>query len=120
MERNKKKMQTRIITLALLTPLVVAMLLSLIYVMASLSTAEAEDPAQAVAEMEQAFATPATTPDCDFADWVGATVIEETVRETGRPYRIVQPGQPMTMDYNAERINVLTDDEGMVLEVNCG
>ncbi|GEM_PF-3109871 len=59
-------------------------------------------------------------PACDFAMWVGQPVNEETVKATGRPYRILPPGSMATMDYSAERINVHTDDAGVVTEVTCG
>lgn len=60
------------------------------------------------------------TPACDFAQWVGQPVNEEALKATGRPYRILPPGAMATMDYSASRINVHTDDSGIVIDVRCG
>ena len=56
---------------------------------------------------------------CDFEDWIGKPVDEAALKETGRPYRIIKPGDPVTMDYNQERINV-EHENGTVVRVNCG
>jgi hypothetical protein len=37
-----------------------------------------------------------------------------------RPVRILAPNQPITMDYNPERLNFDTDDEGLIDKVWCG
>lgn len=59
--------------------------------------------------------------ECSFEAWVGRALDEEALKETGRPYRILKPGDMMTMDYNPERINVETDEKGaMVTRVSCG
>lgn len=55
-----------------------------------------------------------------FQNWVGFAVDEAAVKNTGRPYRILRPGDPATMDYSAERINVQIDEQGIVLQVTCG
>lgn len=57
---------------------------------------------------------------CEFGQWVGSPVNEAAVKETGRVYRILPPGSMMTMDYNAARINVETDGQGIVTRVTCG
>lgn len=59
-------------------------------------------------------------PACDFAQWVGLPVDEEAVKATGRPYRILPPGAMATMDYSADRINLHTDEQGIVIDVRCG
>jgi hypothetical protein len=61
-------------------------------------------------------------PDCSaFEGWVGKTVDVEAVKATGRAYRIVKPGDAMTMDFSPERINVETDEKGeIVVRVFCG
>lgn len=56
---------------------------------------------------------------CDFEDWIGKPVDEAALRETGRPYRILKPGDMMTMDHNPDRINV-EHDNGAVIRVFCG
>lgn len=59
-------------------------------------------------------------PPCDFDHWTGKPVDEQALKETGRPYRILPPGSMATMDYVPERINVHTDEEGIVTKVKCG
>ncbi len=61
-------------------------------------------------------------PDCSaFEAWVGKPVDVEAVKATGRAYRILKPGDAMTMDFSPERINVETDEKGeMVVRVFCG
>ncbi|MCR8546373.1 I78 family peptidase inhibitor [Salipiger sp. P9] len=34
--------------------------------------------------------------------------------------RVVREGQPMTMEFNPERLNIETDDAGVILRVFCG
>lgn len=58
--------------------------------------------------------------DCDFDDWVGKAVNEDSLSETERPFRVLSPGSVVTMDYNPERINIHTDDEGTVAYITCG
>lgn len=36
------------------------------------------------------------------------------------PHRIISPGQPVTMDYNPQRLNVHVDDKGWIGKVDCG
>ena len=36
------------------------------------------------------------------------------------PTRIIHPGEAVTMDYSAERLNILIDDKGLIDRVNCG
>ena len=57
--------------------------------------------------------------ECDFEGWVGKPLDEAAVKATGRPHRIVTPGQPMTMDFRADSINVEHQD-GKVTRVWCG
>lgn len=35
-------------------------------------------------------------------------------------HRIYKDGDPVTMDYSAERLNIVTDENGVVIEVKCG
>lgn len=34
--------------------------------------------------------------------------------------RIIHPGQPVTMDYSAARLNILIDSKGRVASLHCG
>ena len=58
--------------------------------------------------------------ECSFADWVGHAVNEDSVKATGRPYRILKPNAAATMDYSPERINIIVDDKDVVTAVRCG
>lgn len=60
-----------------------------------------------------------TDDSCDFEAWVGQKLDEEAVKATGRPHRIVKPGDAMTMDFRQDRINVEHED-GKVTRVWCG
>lgn len=63
---------------------------------------------------------PEEVPSCEFSHWVGAPVDEAAVQAQGRPYRILPPGAMATMDYSPSRINLNTDDAGIVQSVTCG
>lgn len=56
-----------------------------------------------------------------YQSWVGKPVDRAAVEATGKPHRILKPGDMMTMDFNPERINVETDEKGEVVQrVFCG
>ncbi len=59
--------------------------------------------------------------DCNFDEWVGksAADVETFLQGTGRPFRIIKPGQAVTMDYRADRINADLDDKGIVTRMHC-
>lgn len=57
---------------------------------------------------------------CDFADWVGKPVDQEAVDATKRPFRILPPGAMATMDHITDRLNIHTDEDGIVTSVTCG
>ena len=87
--------------------------------------AQVADPAHmAVASSEvetvQGEIPAITEAECSFADWVGHAVNEDTVKATGRPYRILKPNAAATRDFSPERINVLIDDKDIVTAVRCG
>jgi len=37
-----------------------------------------------------------------------------------RTIRVIHPGQPVTMDYRQDRLNVEVDADGRIIRVNCG
>jgi len=37
-----------------------------------------------------------------------------------RVVRVIRPGEPVTMDYSVERLNIEIDDDGVVTRVHCG
>jgi hypothetical protein len=57
--------------------------------------------------------------DCAYEPWVGQPLDESAVKAEGRPFRILKPGDMMTMDHNPERINV-EHEGGTVTRVWCG
>lgn len=60
-------------------------------------------------------------PTCGVGDeWVGFKVDREMVKARGKPFRIITPGSPVTMDFSPDRINVIIDENDMVVEVRCG
>ena len=78
---------------------------------------------------------PAATPPADGpgamcnADkgqsFVGKTADDATVenirKATGAgSVRVTKPGQPVTMDYRVDRVNIETDDNKIILSVRCG
>lgn len=78
-------------------------------VASSETVAEGGDEVPAIAEAE-----------CNFNEWVGQSVNEDTVKATGRPYRILGPNAMATMDFSPQRINVMIDDANIVTAVRCG
>jgi len=56
--------------------------------------------------------------------WIGQPLrddaLEQFVRETGNRFRVLPPFSMMTMEHNPGRLNVHTDDDGVVVKLNCG
>lgn len=46
--------------------------------------------------------------------------VEARDKADARFLRITRPNQPVTMDYNSQRLNIDIDDAGVVLQVSCG
>lgn len=71
---------------------------------------------------------PAASSKCDASktQWaVGQAasqdVVDKIVKDSGSSTsRVLKPGQPMTMDYREDRVNIHTDDKNVVTEVKCG
>ncbi len=57
---------------------------------------------------------------CDFPQFIGQPVDETALKAIGRPFRILPPGGMATMDFSPARINVETDDKGIVTRIHCG
>ncbi len=55
-----------------------------------------------------------------FAQWIGKPVDETAIAASGRNYRILSPGSQATTDYRQDRINILLDEQGTVVQVTCG
>ncbi|RPE80192.1 I78 family peptidase inhibitor [Vulcaniibacterium tengchongense] len=52
---------------------------------------------------------------------VNDEVVNRILRDTGsRDARVLRPGQPATMDYREDRINVDVNDRGAITGLRCG
>lgn len=86
------------------------------------------EPTQEAEPVENGNDAPTMIAACEpeKAQWaIGENATEEVLErirtDTGaRVTRPLKPGQPATMDYRPDRVNVVTDDEGVVLELTCG
>ena len=64
--------------------------------------------------------------DADAAQaWIGKPATEANVdaafKASGaKTLRALKPGQPMTMDYRIDRVNVLQDAAGNIEKISCG
>lgn len=70
---------------------------------------------------------PVTPPDA--ADTCGASAFAALIGQDAAmfpsgtwkgPARLIRPGQPVTMDYNPERLNVLLDSADRIVGLSCG
>ncbi len=59
---------------------------------------------------------------CDYNDWLGKKrdEAEALVKTTGKVARIIHTGDPVTMDFSPDRINVELDQNDVVVKVTCG
>ena len=55
-----------------------------------------------------------------YYEWIGSKVSQSALKDTGKEFRILPPNSMMTQDHNPARINVHTDDNGIVEDVQCG
>jgi|GEM_PF-2311557 len=86
------------------------------------TTTETTTTTEGVAVGEPNPATPAAdAPACgDHADLVGKAIADVDTTVLGDDVRVIKPGQPVTMDFRADRINIKLDDQDVVTEVTCG
>ena len=90
---------------------------------ALLATACAQPPAQAPAAVPTLTSAACEAAPAQFA--VGrpqtAPLVEE-VRQRSGAYiaRVLRPNQAVTLEFNAERVNVIVDAENKVTAVRCG
>ncbi|MHA6325110.1 I78 family peptidase inhibitor [Roseivivax sp. CAU 1753] len=69
-----------------------------------------------------------TPPDSKGEDPCGASEYAGSIGQPAssltfppdRSVRVLAPDSMMTMDYRIDRLNVLTDDTGLVIEFRCG
>ncbi|MBY6090691.1 I78 family peptidase inhibitor [Maritimibacter alkaliphilus] len=54
------------------------------------------------------------------ATLVGSAYQAETFAAHGGPMRVLSPGDVMTMDHNPQRMNVMLDEGGALVDLRCG
>lgn len=69
---------------------------------------------------EESYAPDMSPQPCDFPQFIGKAVDESALKAIGRPFRILPPGGMATMDFSPARINLETDDKGIVTRIHCG
>lgn len=63
----------------------------------------------------------ATAESCGtYYEWIGSKLDQGALKKTGKKFRILPPNSMMTQDHNPARINVHTDENGIVEDVKCG
>lgn len=55
-----------------------------------------------------------------LASLIGQPVSRFSTQTRQGPARVIRPGQPVTMDYNPLRLNVLLDADDRIVGVSCG
>ena len=55
-----------------------------------------------------------------LAGFLGEPAVEVAAIETPGPVRILGPNDAMTLDFNPDRLTILTDSDGLVTELRCG
>ena len=67
---------------------------------------------------------PALEPDecgaATVAAFLGQDVAQFPTQERQGPVRVIRPGQPVTMDYNPMRLNVMLDANDQITGFRCG
>jgi hypothetical protein len=84
--------------------------------------------AAVLAACSSAAAAPAPADSCRLAitsRYVGARAVptvRKAIRAIARPRSIrwIRPGQAITTDYSAQRLNVIIDESGRIMAMRCG
>lgn len=128
-----------------LAPLAALLALSLAACGSSPSTDAAPAPDAAASPADAAPAEPASPPgaastpeageapamaaqcDADAAQaFVGKEATDATVADAKAAagakgdVRVVKPGQPVTMDYRGDRLNIAVDERNLIVRISCG
>lgn len=86
---------------------------------ASETPATTETPVTTVAPTTAAEATAQDTCGASgYASLVGSNFAAVTL-PAGANIRIIQPNTPVTMDFSAERLNIITDANGIITSLEC-
>lgn len=56
----------------------------------------------------------------DLSEFIGQPAVEVAAIESPGPVRILGPRSVATMDFNPTRLNILTDEDGIVTALSCG
>ena len=66
--------------------------------------------------------TQMSTPTCvTFPEWTGQPVDTIDLSILGeRPHRVLKSDSMMTMDYSPDRLNIKTDQDGIIITTDCG
>lgn len=54
------------------------------------------------------------------AHWIGQPVDDSALKTLSRPYRVLSPDSAATQDFNADRLNIITNAKGIVTDIRCG
>lgn len=85
--------------------------------------AETPPPSGAVPDKQPVTNNDGTNGEC------GAPALQHLVGQNrsvlatmrfSQPVRIVQAGEPVTMDFSANRLNIIYDASGRIIRVSCG
>ncbi len=75
--------------------------------------------AACMTEEPPAAEAPDTCGMAAYSSFVGTNVAAVTL-PADKPVRVLKQGQPMTLEFLAERLNIETDDDGIILRLFCG
>ncbi|MGD9980052.1 MAG: I78 family peptidase inhibitor [Hyphomonadaceae bacterium] len=85
-------------------------------------TATTETPEPAAETAAPLTAAEATAQDAcgasQYRAMIGTNIAAATF-PAGANIRIIQPNQPVTQDFSAERLNVITDANGVITSLEC-
>lgn len=118
MKDGKRLTRLSVITGTVVAVVALAVVLVTLFIAApsadlpSVATQAGDAPSSSSAEQEQSCIYP--------EGWIGHPVDEDAVKDVAKSYRILAPNTPATMDYRGDRVNVRTDEDGIVLDVTCG
>ena len=76
------------------------------------------DPVAAAPQTREEATAQDTCGAAAYASMVGSNVAAITL-PAGLNHRIIAPDTPVTMDFSAERINFITDANGLITSVEC-
>lgn len=98
-------------------------LLSLFAVAALAGCSAKDTSSDAASQMppEQSASCDAKAAQALIGKIIDPTLTEQARRDAGASVaRVLRPHQPVTMEYNSQRLNIDVDDHQVVQQVNCG